>query len=78
MEKYPLISVTWIDPYSHDEWIEIEQIKPKVAVMNSVGYQLERTKDYLVLALNLDTQEPKASCVMVIPSECIKKTKRVK
>ena len=70
---YKAVKVTWIDPYSIDEWREVSKTDYKVVIIESFGYEIHIDDDVAVFALNIDTEENKVSCTMIVPHECIKK-----
>lgn len=71
-----IIEVIWFDAVSIDSWHVVEDLKQdEPAEIYSVGYLIHETKNKITMALNLDSQNDKASCTMVIPKKWIKSVK---
>ena len=73
--KRRLVRVEWCDPFSHDGWCELDQLQTGVLWIESVGYEVLRTKEVIVLALNVDVENGKVSCATVIPLVCVRSRK---
>ena len=67
------VFVIWEDAFSIDEWTDISDLESQCcAMIHSCGFLLEETMDHVVLALNYDTANESASCVMYIPTNMVK------
>jgi len=70
--KYPITYVEWYDPTSLDEWWSIEGIKKKSNLIRSCGFLVKESKQSIILGLNWDFEEDRASCMMIIPKALIR------
>jgi len=66
------VVVSWVDPFSHDGWCEVDQLQLEVLVIQSIGFEVYRDESVTVIALNTDYENNKVSCATVIPNECIR------
>lgn len=70
--KFKPVLVLWHDAYSIDTWTDIEALKKENScLVHSVGFLIEQDKKKIILALNHDTANDNASCVMVIPKDMV-------
>lgn len=76
-EKRPLLEVRWADVSSFSGWestdVTVKNCKPFSAVM--VGWEITRTKNYIVLATAFSGKECNGR--RAIPLGCIKKIRRI-
>lgn len=67
------VFVIWDDAFSIDEWSSLQELKEaKGTLVHSVGFLVQRTEEYVVLALNHDTSNEAFSCIMYIPTNMVK------
>jgi len=67
------VKVSWVDPYSIDEWTSISDTSEEILLIESFGYEIHRDDKAITIALNYDPENDKMSCATVIPAECVKK-----
>jgi hypothetical protein len=65
--------VTWIDSMSSSDWTPVEDVSEKLRTTQSVGFLIEETEEYIVLALSIDEQTRSINCWQYIPRVAIKK-----
>lgn len=75
--KEKLIYVIWNDAVSVDAWTDISEITPELAEIHSVGFLVCENKEVLTIALNVDTTNLSASCIMNIPKKWIRFRKNI-
>ena len=76
-EELSTILVEWTDSHSIDGWQNLEDILeiPIDGECRTVGYLLNETNDFMIIALNIDIQEGvvlKAGDIMFIPKAVVK------
>lgn len=74
MDEMKVVHVKWLDPYSVDEWTDLNKLEGyEPMIVESFGYEVHRDKSVTILSLNVDHEiGPQASCSIVIPECCIK------
>ena len=66
--------IKWADAESIDHWESIKDLKTEVMpTIYSVGWVLKESKDAVMICLNFDKSNDKASCAMLIPKKMILK-----
>ena len=80
--SYPVVCVTWIDHMSitKDGWPSIVKLKEEAAdpaVMHTVGYLIDKTDDYVLIAQTI-TDDGLCSEAMKVMSNLIQSTKVIK
>ena len=78
--KKKAVQVTWLDPYSVDEWTSLDRLREcRPMIVESFGYEIHRDDSVTIIGLNVDFEdEMEASCCCVIPNGCIKRYRYVK
>ena len=78
MKEPKIISIEWYDAHSSDKWQSIVEAKLNMSEMmlcNTIGYEISRTKNFIVVAHTLawqDDDTPTTCGVLHIPMKCIK------
>lgn len=70
--KLKVIAVNWVDPFSVDEWENLEFIldQPKCEIV-TCGILVNDKGDNYIIAGNVDLNFDDLSCVMVIPKKYV-------
>ena len=76
MSKYNLYRVDWIDAHSNGGWSLPKDINIKPLKVNSVGWLIKDTKDYIVLAQNMSSSGNCADRIH-IPKKWIQKKRKI-
>ena len=64
--------IKWADAESIDQWESVKDINPDMfPIIYSVGIVLRESEMCVVVALNFDSSNEKASCIMLIPKAMI-------
>jgi len=70
--------IKWADAESIDQWECVKNINPDMFPMiYSAGYVLRESDKAVVMCLNFDSSNEKASCIMLIPKAMIVKRYKV-
>lgn len=73
-----LISVKWLDHSGFRHWVEKEQLmSAKPVVIQSVGWLVQETEDYVTIAASEDTEGKFNDCNIIIRS-CIQEMRNVR
>ena len=73
-----LISVKWLDHSGFGRWVEKEQLmSAKPVVIQSVGWLVQETEDYVTIAASEDTEGKFNDCNIIIRS-CIQEMRNVR
>ena len=71
--RYPIVEIVWDDAAGHDDmWLDKVVTKPELII--SVGFLLLKSKDYIVIAQDLD-EDGKHNGRSQIPRGMVRKIK---
>ena len=76
--KFPIVYIRWVDPWSIDEWISIEDVEDDAPLICTVGFLIKSTMKSHVVALNFNPDSDEISCCMIIPRDAVRKLEHVK
>lgn len=66
--------IAWADAESIDNWESVEDLNPDwIPIIYSIGFVLKESPQAVVMSLNFDSTNDKASCIMLIPKAMIRK-----
>ncbi len=71
-DKYPMVYMQWVDPWSLDDWTQVKDIDQEAPLICSIGFLIKETKHSYALALNFNPEEDEVSCTMIIPRNAVK------
>jgi len=78
-QKFKIVRVDWIDSTTATEWETLDYWDDAEYLhIKSIGYEIKRTKEYIVIALSVG-QEPDQACgAMTIPMCSVQSIKYLK
>lgn len=77
MRKLPLVEVEWEDTTSKSGWEDTKDADLEFATIHNVGWQLQRTKKYILLVTQRDSTYGGCADRTKIPRGCIKSIRRI-
>lgn len=73
--KDQIIGVVWVDPYSIDEWTDIDELDIEEHICKSVGIVVAESSQSIALSAAVGYDQESgiydAACTMIIPRRCI-------
>lgn len=68
-----VVYVTWVDPFSVDEWSSRDDLPMKPCYIRSVGFLVNENKSCIAIAPNVGDEriDKEVSCTTIIPKKCI-------
>jgi hypothetical protein len=66
-KRNSLVSVSWIDAESVDDWTFFGEVCDELPPVITVGLVIKQTKEIIIIACNHDTKNDSYSCIMKIP-----------
>lgn len=76
--KQNFIEVSWLDSESQTGWESSDKIKSSNHLVKSYGFIVKETKDFLVIAADIDSENDHFNRFIHIPKVNIKKKRRIK
>lgn len=77
MRKRPLLVIEWDDTTSSSKWEDEGDADVKLARIHTVGWQLKKTREYILLTNQRDATYYQCSDRHKIPRGCIKNIRRL-
>ena len=77
MRKLHLIEVEWEDTTSDRRWESEDKVSVNPAIVRNVGWQLQRTREYILLTSQKDITHKEYADRIRIPRGCIKSIRRI-
>ena len=77
MRKLPLVEIEWVDATSDRRWAPEEKAEVEPAIIKNVGWQLKRTKRYILMTSQRDLSNKECSDRTRIPRGCIKTIRKI-
>lgn len=71
------VYIEWHDPYSIDEWSDLEEIEMNRSLVKSVGFILKESETHYLFSSTYDEGEDRTCCVIVLPKRVIETIKPV-
>ena len=80
MKRCSLYEIEWVDTIGYHGWYDPKDIKDIVDgyIIKTIGYQVGRTKDFLVVAGSYEFQSGNFGNLTYIPIKTIRKSRRIK
>ena len=67
-----MIYCRWTDHISIDDWTSVGELKEqKLPIIETLGWKVFEDEERVAIAVNKDTENETASCVMIIDKKCI-------
>jgi hypothetical protein len=67
------VFIIWEDAVSVDEWTPFTDINiDNETLIHTAGFLIEENDKRLAVAVNIDTENESASCIMIIPKNMIR------
>ena len=76
-----LIKINWIDAFSEARWMRVDEAEEwgeDPYIIESIGWVVKETEDYIVLAASASWSDDKVSSMTAIPVVCIKSREIIK
>lgn len=80
-KKYKQVSVKWLDAWSEDDWLDVEDLKNKSTenyIVHTLGYLIHETKECIVVSQQIEEIGSMASMTMFIPRGMILEIRTIK
>lgn len=77
MRKLPLVDVEWEDATSDRRWQNESEAGVIPAIIHNVGWQLQRTRKYILISSQQDVTNKEWADRTRIPRGCIKSIRRL-
>lgn len=72
-----VIHVVWVDSEAFNDWTEIEEAIEPLGETHSVGFVVDRNRDFVLLACSYDPETNSVNAAMKIPQKAIKRIKHL-
>ena len=77
MRKLHLVEVEWEDTTSDRRWVGKDDVVVNPAIIRTVGWQLQRTGEYILLTSQQDITHNEYADRIRIPKGCIRNIRRL-
>lgn len=78
MKPLKYVKIHWHDAQSVDDWTASADLKPSLALIETIGILKEEDDLAVVIALNYDSTNDNYSCAISIPKNCIVQKRIIK